>query len=210
MRVSGAACSTAPLVLVLGVCLGIAAVGPRPARAASEGSEAGATEAVPAHWVQKKINFVYQGFTTHYSCEGLASDVRHVLRELGARASDLRVHEMACTSGLGVPTPFPGVVGTFSVLVPLSSAQAPGSGAGLAPVPAHWVKVHVRLNSSDGYGGQCELIDQIKERIIPLVTSRNVKFNEQCIPHELVPPGSQLEVEVLVPVGAKAVERARN
>ncbi|HUN26868.1 MAG TPA: hypothetical protein VMU67_11195 [Steroidobacteraceae bacterium] len=194
-----------PLGLVLAVGAGLTAAVPSPALAASDSD---ATQTVSAQWVRKKIFFVYQGFTAHYSCEGLTSDVRHVLAELGARRSDLNVRELACTTALGVPNAFPGVEGTFSVLEPLSASGAPSSGAEPVPVSAHWVKVRLKLGTFLNYGGDCELIDQIKQKIIPLVTTRNVRFSEECFPHQLAPPGSQLEAEVLLPVSAEPADRA--
>src|SRR5579884_669143 len=57
-----------------------AASGPRPEVSAPA---PGTPQA--AKWVKKKINFTYQGFTTHYSCQGLRDKVRDVLLQLGAR-----------------------------------------------------------------------------------------------------------------------------
>ena len=48
-----------------------------------------------AIWVPKQVHFVYQGFTTHYSCEGLIDKVRKALLQFGAR-KDLKVEEGAC------------------------------------------------------------------------------------------------------------------
>src|SRR5579872_2911166 len=62
----------------------------------------------PAQWTQKEFQFVYQGFTTHYSCDGLRDKVQSILMELGAR-KDSKVYELGCTSNLGRPDPFPGV-----------------------------------------------------------------------------------------------------
>ena len=38
-----------------------------------------------AVWTQKEFQFVYQGFTTKYSCDGLRDKMRTVVLELGAR-----------------------------------------------------------------------------------------------------------------------------
>jgi len=193
-----------PPLALLGACALIAtAEVPADARAASDSA---AAQAVPAHWVKKKIYFVYQGFTAHYSCEGLRDDIRLALLQLGARRSDMNVRELGCTTGLGVPNAAPGVTGTFSVLEPAADSQAPSAEA----VKARWVAVRVQLNPAPSFGGDCELIDQIKQKIIPLVTARNVKFTENCIPHQLQPPGSQLQAEVLMPVGVKPVSPAGN
>ncbi|HEY6516371.1 MAG TPA: hypothetical protein VIY50_09520, partial [Steroidobacteraceae bacterium] len=55
---------------------------------------AAAQDSVSAVWVPKHIEFIYQGFTTHYSCDGLQSEIRTMLQKLGAQ--DLKVRQMAC------------------------------------------------------------------------------------------------------------------
>jgi hypothetical protein len=155
-------------------------------------------------WIERKIYFTYLGFTTHYSCEGLADQVRHVLLELGARKSDLNVHEAGCTARAGEPTPFPAVAGTFSVLVPVAPAEAysPSSSGGI--VFAHWQPVNVRFDHSAlEMSGQCELLEQVKQHILPLFPARNVQFKSLCVPHELFAGGTSLRVEVLIPNGGK-------
>jgi len=94
------------------------------------------------------------------------------------------------------------------VLEPVSGSAAPGAGGGAAPVQAQWVTVHLKLEAgSDHFSayGDCELIDQIRQKIIPLVTARNLKFTESCVPHQFMLSGSQVEVQVLLPKGAKPV-----
>jgi hypothetical protein len=153
----------------------------------------------PARWAQRKISFTYSGFTTHYSCEGLVDKVRVVLLQLGARRSDMNVHEAGCTSRLGEPTPFPAVAGTFSVLEPVAPTQAfsPNGAGGI--VFAHWQPVNVRFDRSQlDMAGQCELLEQVKQHIVPLFPARNVDFSSNCVPHQLTPGGTALQVEVLM------------
>ncbi len=74
--------------------------------------------AVEAVWVSRQVSFVYQGFTTHYSCDGLRDKVRDMLSKLGARR--LLVRTYGCTRTLGVE-PFPGVRVSMQVLAPASA-----------------------------------------------------------------------------------------
>ena len=164
---------------------------------------------VAARWMTKKINFVYLGFTAHYSCDGLFDKVRPVLLQLGARQQDMRVYQRGCTAQLGRPDPFPGLAGTFSVLEPATAGAAPGASSG-EDVAAHWQHVRVKV----GYpgvdtAGQCELIEQIKQHILPLFTTQNVQYRASCIPHDLQ-LGTVLEADVLKPdtkPGAPATAR---
>jgi hypothetical protein len=171
------------------------------ARAAEAGGGAGeageASTAVPAHWVEKKFRFVYQGFTTRYSCQGLREKVRDVLLQLGARPSDLSVRQIGCTTGFSQPDPFPSVGGTFYVL-------EPASGSTEQPVDAAWQRVNVRVGRPGlDTAGQCELVEQVKQRILPLFSTRNVAFQQRCIPHKLTPNGSSLSVDVLKPAPSR-------
>jgi hypothetical protein len=156
-----------------------------------------AKSTVAAVWVPRQTQFIYQGFTTHYTCSGLQDEVRHLLRKLGAQ--DLHVQEMACSSPPGVPSPFPGVRVKMRVLVPASSPQASKHKSVGAPVQAHWQKV-VLMPSDSGFDsqGNCELIEQFKESLLPLFSTRNIKYESNCIPYQLT-MGTHLSAQVLLP-----------
>jgi hypothetical protein len=159
-------------------------------------SLAAAAGAVAAVWVPKHVQFIYQGFTTHYSCDGLQDEIRTMLAKLGAQ--DLKVRQLACVRPSG-PSPFPGVNVSMRVLVPAASAAAAhGKSAGPA-VQAHWQDV-VLMPDNAGYEeqGNCELIEQFKETFLPLFTTRNVKYGSTCVPYQLT-LGTHLSAEVLMP-----------
>lgn len=157
---------------------------------------AAAQDSVTAVWVPKHIEFIYQGFTTHYSCDGLQDQIRTMLQKLGAQ--DLRVLQMACVRPEG-PTEFPGVNVTMSVLVPASSAEASKAKSSSPPVQAQWKQVVLMPeNASYEDQGNCELIEQFKETFLPLFTTRNVKYGSTCVPHELT-LGTHLSTQVLMP-----------
>jgi hypothetical protein len=150
----------------------------------------------PAVWVQKEFNFIYQGFTTKYSCDGLADKVREILITFGARSKDLKVNRWGCAGRGGVPDPFPGVAVKMSVLVPASAATASN---GEPAVASHWQSVKLRLDRSAlSEAGECELVEQVKQKILPLFTTRNVDYRNVCVPHQLNPGGTQLGAEVLM------------
>jgi hypothetical protein len=148
---------------------------------------------VEAVWVSRDVSFVYQGFTTHYSCDGLRDKIREMLLELGA--GDLKVREQGCIRQVGVE-PFPGVRVTMQVLVPASSEHDKK----ISPVvPAHWATVVLMpRNTSVEEQGNCELIEQFKETFLPLFATRQIKYQSTCIPHQIT-LGTYLSAEVLVP-----------
>lgn len=149
---------------------------------------------VEAVWVPRHVSFVYQGFTTHYSCDGLRGKIRDMLLKLGAH--DLNVRAFGCTR-LGAE-PFPGVRVTMRVLVPASSAHDHEAGP---VVRAHWQSVRLMApNAGLQEQGNCELIEQFKETFLPLFTTRHIDYQSNCIPHQIT-LGTHLSAEVLMPTG---------
>jgi hypothetical protein len=154
-----------------------------------------AADGQPAVWAQKEFKFIYQGFTTKYSCDGLRDKVREILLTLGAR-KDMKLNPWGCGTPSGVPDPFPGVEVKMSVLVPADSATAT---AAEPAVPSHWKNVTLRLDrSSVSEAGECELVEQVRQKVLPLFTTRNVDYRNVCVPHQLSPGGTALSADVLV------------
>lgn len=164
-------------------------------------------ETQAAVWTPKEVQFTYMGFTTHFTCDGLRDTVREMLLQLGARRDDLKVYEQPC-SRPDHPDPFPGVKIKMSVLQPAPGtpgapptsppgAAAPGTDG--APVDAYWktIKLPYRTTALEA-AGQCELLEQFKQKILPLFTTRNVDLHASCVPHQLEPIGTMLQAEVLV------------
>jgi hypothetical protein len=148
-------------------------------------------DAASGVWTPKELYFQYQGFTTHYSCDGLTDKIKHVVRELGARG-DFQVHPSGCSSPDGRPDPFPGVTIKMSVLQP-----APDGAAG--SVPAHWQRVDLKLDKDPVWeAGDCELLEQVKQKLLPLFATRNVDFASNCVPHQLY-LGTRLATDLLIP-----------
>jgi hypothetical protein len=68
------------------------------------------------------------------------------------------------------------------------------------PVAAHWKQVDLKLqNSFATDSGECELVEQIKQKIVPLFATRNVELKTTCIPHQASVSRPSLKLEVLVP-----------
>ena len=159
---------------------------PSPEPSAGSGRES-------AVWVPKELHFDYRGFTTKYSCDGLQERMRDVLLKLGARP-DLRVRGYGCTRLVG-PDPFAGVSIKMNVLQPAGKQGGPA-------VPVHWQRVDLLTGLYEhdpvDAAADCELIGQIKQKILPLFATRNVDYRSTCEAHHLVPGGTRLKAEVLV------------
>jgi hypothetical protein len=168
-----------------------------PALADTPDSSAGGVSAV---WTPKQVRFVYMGFTAKFSCDGLADRVREVLLLLGAR-KDLQVNPTPCAAPYGRPDPFPGVTIKMNVLEPASDKNGKSDNATAETVPAHWKRVDVNSALARDplwVAGQCELLEQIKQSILPQFATRNVQYQSTCVPHQLSVGGTQLRTEVLM------------
>jgi hypothetical protein len=141
------------------------------------------------------------GFTAHYTCDGLRDTVRDVLLALGARKKDLKIQPRGC-SKLEGPEPFPGVAATFSVLVPVTPDEI-GKLGNVAPQPTQWQTVDlVKRNQYGRNQAPCELLEQLKDKALPLFTSRNLMFRSACVPHEISLGEIHFSVDVLRPAPA--------
>ena len=139
------------------------------------------------------------GIQTRYTCQGLHDTIREVLLTLGARRSDMDLRQTGCV-GLNVPSPHPGVSGTFSVLEPVPPEQAYSPSAHPGTLSAQWQRVQVQLDRPGrGAGSQCELLQQVKSSILPLFSARNVELDSNCSPRQFTIAPTRLHVEVLKP-----------
>jgi hypothetical protein len=163
-----------------------AALQSNPARA-DEAAPASAPPASPASaphisatWQKHQYTFQYMGFTTTYSCDGLADKLKKLLIAAGARA-DAKSQPGACAVPFGRPDKFARADLTFYTLAPL----ADGAAAGEKPVDAQWRAVTFGAHSPRELAiGDCEVVEQFRSLVLPMFTTRNVVDNIGCIPHQ--------------------------
>lgn len=170
----------------------------------------GAAAADPATtagvWQKHEVQFHYQGFTSVYSCDGLASKLKALLLAAGARA-DARSVPGACSSLSGRPDRFASARLEFHTLAPPPAGDAgdaqPRSaqaGPGQEIVPGQWRKVALadgRPLSLGLGGGDCELLEQFRDAVLAKAfTTRNRVDHLRCVPHQ-VNSGFSLEFETL-------------
>jgi hypothetical protein len=142
---------------------------PAPAAAPTAGS-----------WQTHKYSFQFMGFTSTYSCDGLADKLKKLLIAAGAR-SDVKSQPGACASGFGRPDRFARADLTFYTLAP---ADANAATAGKA-VSGVWRSVALGAGSPRELGlGDCELVEQFRSQVLPMFTTRDVVNNTTCIPHQ--------------------------
>jgi hypothetical protein len=176
------------------LCAAISLVG-YAAQAADSASVPALSVAPPqAHWVERQLEYTYQGFTTKFSCDGLRDSVREVLLALGARKKDLKVQSRGCTRLNGVE-PFPGISARFSVLVPVTPDEI-GKIGDSAVHPTQWRTVDLARRASRN-SAPCELLEQLKDKALPLFTNRNLLFQSSCVPHQTHVGEITFKVDVL-------------
>jgi len=156
--------------------------------------------AISARWTPKHLDFFYQtGFMTRYSCDGLRDKMRRLLLKLGAR-DDIDLRALGCTRIAG-PDDYPGVYIRMNVL-------HPDSGQGGETVPAHWQRVDL-LAGRDAFDAarDCELIEQVRQKVLPLFATRNVDYSARCEKRQAMLGGTRLSADVLLPVTHSSAAR---
>ncbi len=191
------------------------------ARETREASETSETRAA-GRWHEHQLSFTYSGFTTKYSCDGLADKLRMVLRTLGARP-DLKVATYGCAALYGGPTEFPRVKLHFATLEPLPApsetssslptAAAAANGAAVVSADAVagvWRQVRFDRDRPRAFeAGDCELLEQFRDRVLPLFTIRALSDHTRCLPYQLSGTSLSLSFEVFAPLSsAEAVRPA--
>jgi hypothetical protein len=132
-------------------------------------------------WQKHELSFVFLGFTSTYSCDGLADKVKLLLLAAGARP-DSKARPGACASGFGRPDKFARAELKFYTLVPDSDAKATTEGP---RVGGAWRPVAIAARSPRDLGvGDCELIEQFRDTVLPLFATRNLENHTTCIPHQ--------------------------
>jgi len=166
-----------------------------PVSAWADAAESGVApgDAQPAVWAPQELHFVFMGFTAHYSCDGLRDKVERVLGELGAR-DGFKVDYAGCSAPFGKPDPFPGVRIRMQTLQPAGANEKSAEIVG-----AHWRRVDLHLDKDPVWEAtDCELLEQIRQKILPLFATRTVDFASNCVPHQAY-LGTRLGADLLFP-----------
>jgi hypothetical protein len=162
------------LVTVIGCALFTSLLVPR----ASSADDPSARER--GVWQKHEYSFVFMGFTSTYSCDGLADKIKVLLLAAGAR-HDAKSQAGACANGFGRPDKFAQASLTFYTLAPSGADTPPGT----TQVDAVWRPVSFADRSPRELStGDCELVEQFRNNVLPMFTTRNVDDHTTCIPHQ--------------------------
>jgi hypothetical protein len=169
---------------------------------------------VQAIWKPQEINFYFQSFTTFYSCMGLEDKLKRILKELGVQGT-VRVRSADCpTSVARMPRVLLNVVSPVEATPQALAEREKGKSRrelsarvrgeteelkdALEEFPAQWRRVALSRGSLGLEPGDCELIDELRRKVLPKLAVRVVNNNVSCAPNQLTLGQPQLEVEALV------------
>jgi len=139
-----------------------------------------AVEHQSAMWQEHKYSFDFLGFTSTYSCDGLADKLRILLLAAGARP-DVKSQAGACASTFGRPDKFARADLTFYTLIPADAAALSGG----KQIDGVWHHVAFTAHEPRQLAtGDCELVEQFKSTVLPMFATRNVEERTTCIPHQ--------------------------
>jgi hypothetical protein len=127
-------------------------------------------------WQNHKYSFTFTGFTTDYSCDGLAGKLKVLLIAAGARA-DAKAYAGAC-GRFGEVDRISGAELDFYTLAPAKRNEG-------ERVAGAWRAVALAERSPrELERGDCELVEQFKARVLPLFTTREIVDRTTCIPNQ--------------------------
>jgi hypothetical protein len=171
------------IALLLTAATGLVAAADGPA-----GTESGV-------WQKHDIRFNYVGFTSIYSCDGLADQLKLLLLRSGAR-SDAKVTAGACAEGFGRPDRMANARLVYYTLSP-----APAGAAAAEVVTAQWRAVKFSVDHPrEVQEGDCELMEQFRDIVVKKTFStRKLAAQITCVPHQVAGTRFNLEFEALVP-----------
>lgn len=160
-------------------------------------------EEVAANWKRHEVDLVYMGFTTRYTCSGLKSKVLLLLKHVGVRP-DVKVLERGCEFGYQKVADFPHVKIIF-YMPEIPDAKSHDLGE---PVLGVWKTVAIKRNAPRGLDwGDCELVEQFRDRVLSSMTTRNNEGDVNCIPHQLI--GNRIDLRFQVLAGIQTADTAQ-
>lgn len=173
---------------------------------------------VEAVWKPQRINFVYRGYSTLYTCSGLQDKLEKILMTVGARGGiELRAYscddqlaiarfEIALTSPVEATPQNVAELTTYDThdeLIARVRGERLASAEDLQRFPAVWKTISfARSREMRLEPGDCELVLQLRRHILPRMSVQIVNDRVRCSEFGNI-GRPQLTVSALVPVESK-------
>lgn len=178
------------------------------------GQTAEGSAPVQATWKTQEIRYSYTGFTTAYDCDAAEDRLKAILRALGAHETT-RVSAQGCD--LNRPSRHFFITITTATPVPLADAKPTATVAtskeellkrlGVAAkqldetFPAEWKAIDLsRDRKLDLEPGDCELMQGLRDHVLPKLSVKIVADRVECIPRQVSFQTPELKVSALVPL----------
>ncbi len=173
---------------------------------------------VDAVWKPQRMNFVYRGYSTLYSCRSLQQKLEKILTSVGARGGiELRAYscddeiatarfQIALTSPVEATAENVEQLTTYDVhdqLIARVRGERLASAEDLPRFPAVWKTISfARSRQMKLAPGDCELVLQLRRHILPRMAVQIVSDQVRCSQFGNIGK-PQLTVSALVPVETK-------
>jgi hypothetical protein len=174
---------------------------------------------VEAVWKPQRINFVYHGYSTLYSCSGLQEKLEKILTTVGARDDSVELRAYSCDDQLStarfeiaLASPVEATPENVEALTSYDSrdelvarvrSERLASAEDLERFPAVWKTISfARSREMKLDPGDCELVLQLRRQILQRMSVQIVNDRVQCSDFGNI-GRPRLTVSALVPAETK-------
>jgi hypothetical protein len=170
------------------------------------------TGTAQATWKPQEIRYAYSGFTTAYSCDAAEFKLEQILKTLGAHPNT-KVRATGCSLTRPSTDFFVTVITATPVAVDPGQSVVAGHVDGkilkqlgldqsalTQSFPAQWSTVDLsRDRKLDLQPGDCELLEGLREHVLPKLALEVVEDGVSCTPRQLSIQTPTLKVAALLP-----------
>lgn len=178
---------------------------------------------IQAGWKTQEIRYSYTAFTTAYDCNAAEDRIRAILRALGAH-EQTRVMAQGCVMN----RPSRNFFITITTATPVPAADLPKASAetsrdGLLKrlgvpankldetFPAEWKTVALsRDRRLDLEPGDCELMEGLRDHVLPKLSVKIETDRVQCIPRQVSLQTPELTVSALMPIAKPDADKTQS
>jgi hypothetical protein len=172
---------------------------------------------VEAVWKPQRIQFVYHGYSTLYSCGGLQDRIEKILATVGARDGSIKLRAYSCDDALAsfeiaLASPVEATPENVQELTSYDTRDALtarvrgerlASAEDVQRFPAVWKTISfARSREMRLDPGDCELVLQLRRHVLPRMSVQIVSDRVQCSAFGNI-GRPRLTVSALVPVATK-------
>jgi hypothetical protein len=167
-----------------------------------------------AAWKPQEIRYAYSGFTAAYSCDSAENKLEQILKTLGAHPNT-KVRATGCSPSRPSTDFFVTIITATPVPVDGDKSALAGHADGKVlkqlglderaltqSFPAQWSTVDLaRDRKLNLQPGDCELLEGLREHVLPKLSLQVVEDRVSCTPRQLGIQTPTLKIAALLPSG---------